>query len=153
VGLPGHSKGSVGYHWEKEGILIAGDSIPALGGPGGSLPIIQYLDDYMRSIDRVMQLDLRTLAFTHGYRGVRLPPSTVRHDGEIREYLQDAMDMARSLAEALQRESGRGNDAPLPEVTDRVLAAMPPAMKFVPLAEQFSPRFSAMTVYCGLKGF
>lgn len=152
VGLPGHSKGSVGYYWEKEGILIAGDSIPALGGLDGSFPIIQYLDDYMKSIDRVMQLDLRTLAFTHGYRGVRLPPSTTRRGGEIREYLRDAMDAARSLAEAVHRESGRGNDVPLREVTDRVIAAMPPAMKFVPLAKQFSPRFSAMTVYCGLKG-
>lgn len=152
VGLPGHSKGSVGYWWEKEGVLVAGDSIPALGGADGSVPIIQYLSDYIRSIERVERMDVRTLAFTHPYRGIRLAPSTIRRGGEVKEYLGDAKDAARSLADALRRESERGGDAPLAERVDRVIAAMPPAMKFVPMAKQFSPQFSATTIYYGLKG-
>lgn len=150
VAIPGHSKGSVGYYWEKEGILLAGDGIPALGGPDGSLPIVQYLQDYLRSIDRIAQMDVRTLVFTHPYRGISLPPSTVRRGKEVGAYLRDAGEAARSLGEALRKESARG-DGSLEERVDRVLADMPAGMKFVPLAKQFSPRFSVMTVYCGLK--
>lgn len=106
----------------------------------------------MRSIDRLMQMDLRTLVFTHGYRGLRLPPSTTRRGEEIREYLRDAMDAALKLGEALRSASARGGDVPFLEMIDRVIAGMPGEMGFVPLARQFSPQFSALTVYSGLKG-
>jgi glyoxylase-like metal-dependent hydrolase (beta-lactamase superfamily II) len=152
VSLPGHTKGSVGYYWEKEGIIIAGDSIPALGGPDGSLPIITDLDGYVKSVDRLLQMNLRTLVFTHGYRGVHLPPSTTRRGPEIAEYLRDAKEVAVRLKESLQRESTAGGNGPFPERIDRVIAGMPAEMKFVPLAKQLSRDFSALTVYNGLKG-
>ena len=152
VALPGHSKGSVGYYWEKEAILIAGDSIPALGGPGGSLPIIVDLGEYERSIDRLSQMDLGTLVFTHQYRGIRLQPATVRRGGEIREYLRDAKEATKRLKAALQQISAGRDDETFAEKVDRVIAAMPGEMGFVPLAKQASPHFSALTVYCGLKG-
>jgi glyoxylase-like metal-dependent hydrolase (beta-lactamase superfamily II) len=152
LGLPGHTKGSVGYYWEKEGILIAGDSIPALGGPDGSLPIIQDLGDYVRSIDRLLQMPLRILVFTHGYRGLRLPSSTVRRNEEIREYLRDAKEAALKLDEALRRESAEGSDRPFLERVDRVIASLPKEMRFVPIAQQLSPHFSVSTIYWGLKG-
>jgi glyoxylase-like metal-dependent hydrolase (beta-lactamase superfamily II) len=152
VALPGHTKGSAGYYWEKEGILIAGDSIPALGGPDGSLPIITDLEGYIKSVDRLLQMPLRTLVFTHGYRGLRLPPSTTRRGDEIGEYLRDAKEVALKLGEALRIEAAGGSDGPFPERIDRVIAGMPGEMKFVPLAKQFSPQFSALTIHHGLKG-
>jgi glyoxylase-like metal-dependent hydrolase (beta-lactamase superfamily II) len=150
VHLPGHSMGSVGYHWEKEGILIAGDSIPALGGPDGSLPIIFDLAHYRTSIDRLLGMPLRTLVFTHGYRGLRLPPSTVRRGDEIREYLLDAKEMSKRLFEVLEREAAAKEGKPFPEIVDRVIAGMPEEMGFVPLARQLSAHFSFSTVYWGL---
>ncbi len=153
IHLPGHSMGSVGYYWEKEGILIAGDSIPALGGPDGSLPIILDVARYQTSVDRLMGMPLKTLVFTHGYRGLRLPPSTVRRGGEIREYLLDAKEMAKRLLEVLERESGSRKEKPFLEVVDEVIAGMPAEMAFVSLARQFSAHFSISTVYWGLSRF
>ncbi len=152
VGLPGHTKGSVGYYWEKEGILIAGDSIAALGGLDGSLPIITDLGGYLKSVDRLLQMPLHTLVFTHAYRGLRLPPSTTRRGEEIKEYLRDAKEVALKLKEAFKGESAAGSDEPFAARIDRVIAAMPAEMKYVPLAKQFTPDFSALTVYYGLKG-
>ena len=40
VSLPGHTPGCVGYYWEREGILFAGDSIGGRGGRVGGMPII-----------------------------------------------------------------------------------------------------------------
>jgi len=153
VHISGHSKGSVGYHWEKEGILIAGDAIPALGGPDGALPIIMDLNDYRRSIDRLLDMSLGTLVFTHGYRGLRLPPSTVRRGSAIREYLTDARNVADTLVDVLQQEIPRSKDAPFLETADRVIAGMPKEMGFLPLGKQMSPHFSVSTIHWGMKLF
>jgi glyoxylase-like metal-dependent hydrolase (beta-lactamase superfamily II) len=150
VALPGHSAGSMGYWWEEEGILVAGDSIPALGGPDGSLPIITDLARYQESVDRLLQMNLRTLVFTHGYRGLKLPPSPIRKGDDIKEYLRDAKDVAVRLREVLHQEPDGWVDKPFPEVIDRIISGMPEEMHFLPFAKQFSPHFSATTVYYGL---
>lgn len=149
VHVPGHTKGSVGYYWEKEEILIAGDAIPALGGPDGSLPIITDLVDYGKSIDRLLQMPLRVLVFTHAYRGLRLPPSTVRRGEEIREYLLDSKEVADRLVEVLRRESAGRRDRPFLATADRVIAGLPEEMRFAPIAKQFSPQFSVSTIFWG----
>jgi glyoxylase-like metal-dependent hydrolase (beta-lactamase superfamily II) len=152
VALPGHSAGSVGYYWEREGILIAGDSIPALGSPDGSLPIITDLARYRESVNRLLQMNLKTLVFTHGYRGLRLPPSTIRRGNEIEEHLHDAKEMAMRLSEAVAKESVGWTTKPFPEAVDQVITDMPEEMRFLPLAKQLNPQFSVTTVYHGLSG-
>ena len=139
VALPGHSAGSMGYWWEEEGILIACDSIPALGGPDGSLPIITDLARYQESVERLLQMNLRTLVFTHGYRGLKLPPSPIRKGDEIKEYLRDAKDVAVRLREVLHQEFDGWMGKPFPEVIDRIVSGMPEEMHFLPLAKQFPP--------------
>jgi hydroxyacylglutathione hydrolase len=153
VHLPGHSKGSVGYYWEKEGILIAGDSIPGLSGPDGSLPIILDLPKYKQSIDRILAMPLQTLVFTHGYRALRMPPSTIRRGREIEEYLKDSREVAVRLIELLKQATAGWADRPFVEVADEVIAGMPPEMGFVPLARQLSPHFTVTTVYNGMLEF
>lgn len=149
--LPGHSMGSMGYYWEKEGIIICGDAIPALSSPDGSLPIVMDLVGYKKSIDKLLSLPLKTLVFTHSYRGRRLPPSTVRRGTEIKEYLTDAKEVADRLIDALDKEHPSKNALPFLEAADRVIAAMPPDMGFVPLSKQFMPQFSVSTIYWGFE--
>ena len=149
--LPGHSFGSMGYYWEKEGVIICGDAIPALSGPDGSLPIIMDLNVYKKSIDKLMGLPLKTLVFTHSYRGRRLPPSTVRRGAEIKEYLTDAKEVADRLIDALDKEHPSKSGLPFREAADRVIAAMPSDMGFNPLAKQFTPQFSVSTIYWGFE--
>jgi glyoxylase-like metal-dependent hydrolase (beta-lactamase superfamily II) len=149
VHLPGHSMGSIGYYWEKDGVMICGDAIPALSGPGGSLPIIMDLFAYRRSIDRLMGIPLKTLVFTHAYRGMRLAPSTVRRGDEIKQYLADAKTVADRLIDVLKKASAARSGKPFLEVADQVIAAMPAEMGYVPLAKQFTPQFSVSTIFWG----
>ena len=150
VNLPGHSRGSMGYCWEKEGIIICGDAIPALSGPDGSLPIIMDLFAYRNSIDRLMAMALNTLVFTHSYRGLKLAPSTVRRGPEIKEYLSDAKAVADHLIESLKKAAATMEGRPFREVANQVIAGMPPEMGYIPLEKQFMPQFSVSTIYWGL---
>ena len=56
VHLPGHSQGSVGFYWRREGILLAGDSLPGVGGNIHGLPILDEPAAYERSLERVQAL-------------------------------------------------------------------------------------------------
>ncbi len=147
--LPGHTKGSVGYYWEEEGILIAGDAIQGLGSPDGSLPIIFDLPDYKESINRLLDLPLRTLVFTHAYRGMHLAPSTIRRGREINQYLSDSKEFAERFWETLLKQTSDRRD-PFIKRADTILSDLPAEMGFVPIAKQFMPQFSISTIYWGL---
>lgn len=150
VNLPGHSKGSMGYYWEKEGIIICGDAIPALSGPDGSLPIIMDFVSYLNSIDRLMEMPLHKMVFTHSYRGLKLAPATIRQGPEIKEYLADAKLVAEKLIESLEKAAATMEGKSFREVADQVIAGMPAEMGYIPLGKQFMPQFSVSTIYWGL---
>jgi glyoxylase-like metal-dependent hydrolase (beta-lactamase superfamily II) len=150
LNLPGHSKGSIGYYWEKEGVIICGDAIPALGGPDGSLPIIMDLFAYLNSIDRLMALPIDKIVFAHSYRGLKLAPATVRQGAEIKEYLADAKLTAEKLVESLEKAAVTMEGKSFREVADQVIAAMPAKMGFIPLDTQFMPQLSVSTIYWGV---
>jgi glyoxylase-like metal-dependent hydrolase (beta-lactamase superfamily II) len=151
VHLPGHSMGSTGYYLEKDGVMVCGDSIPCLGGSDGSVPIIMDLFAYRKTIERLLGIPINTLVFTHGYRGKRLPASPVKRGPEVKEHLTDAMEMADRLVDALKKEAPSRGAKPFPQLVDTIIAAMPPEMGFAPLAKQFTPHFSASTIYWGLE--
>ena len=73
VHLPGHSAGSAGFYFEREGILFAGDSTPGLGTPGGALPILTDLEAYEASLGRLMEIEPQCILSAHPYRGVTWP--------------------------------------------------------------------------------
>jgi glyoxylase-like metal-dependent hydrolase (beta-lactamase superfamily II) len=145
VHLPGHSPGSAGYYWEREGLLFSGDCVSGLQTPGGSLPIIYDFEAYLRSIDRLLEMDLRLLLCCHPYRGVRLPSSPVRKGGEIRQFLHDSREAALRIREAVQRH--RASPKSLPEIADDVIAELPEEMGFKRTAELRSSLFSVRTVF------
>jgi glyoxylase-like metal-dependent hydrolase (beta-lactamase superfamily II) len=146
VHLPGHTPGSVGYYWEKEGLLMGGDSLPGLGTRGGFLPIIQDLAAYIQSVERAKSMSLRTLVLGHRYRGLRLSPSLVRRGEEIDEYLDDAKDVAMRLSDAIIPFSGNSEEPRLLEVVEKVISALPSRMGFAPIKELSFPDWSFATI-------
>jgi glyoxylase-like metal-dependent hydrolase (beta-lactamase superfamily II) len=147
IHLPGHTPGSVGFYWEKEGFLFAGDSVSGLHSPGGSLPIIYDFPAYQKSVERLLEMDIGSLCSSHPYRGIHLPPSPIRKGKEVRAFLCDSREAARQIHEAvMRRASGRG-EKPLPEITDEVIADLPREMGFMPIAELRSSLFSVRTVF------
>ncbi len=152
VHLPGHTPGSVGFYWEKEGVLITGDSVAGLGTPEGNLPLVFDMAAYQRSIDRLLGLPINLLYTTHPYRGLRVPSATVRQGPEVRMFLEDAKELASRLAEALRAQTGSvGEKTPL-EIADAVVDMLPPEMGHKKLAELPFPDFTLNTVLAGTPG-
>lgn len=85
IHTPGHAPGHVMYHFPTDGLLIGGDLI-IMGAVGRTdFPDCSYTD-LQASIRRVMKLPAETqLLAGHG------DPSTLRHELETNEYVQEAM--------------------------------------------------------------
>lgn len=152
VHLPGHTPGSVGYYWEREGLLFIGDSVSGLHSPGGSLPVIFDFDAYVKSIDRLFEMDFQMLLCCHNYRGVSLPPSYVRHGQEIKQFLCDSRDVADRIRDAVYHHASQRKGGSLFDITDDVIAKLPEKFGFKRIAELQSPLFSLRTVFWCLSG-
>ncbi len=144
--LPGHTVGSLGFYWEKEGILFSGDSLSGLHDAGGGLPILMDLDAYRTSIKRVHGLPVKRILMAHDYRGVSLPPSHIRQGGDVKLHLQDCMDVADSLSEAIRAVPAVNLDEPVIRVYDQVIARLPQKMGFKKREETFVPALSAEVI-------
>jgi glyoxylase-like metal-dependent hydrolase (beta-lactamase superfamily II) len=151
IHLPGHTPGSVGFYFEKEAILICGDSIPGLNTPGGLLPIIYDLARYERSVERLMNVPLRAMLFSHPYRGLRLPPSVVRREEEIGEYLKDSRNAAARLREAVAEQAATAVNRPLLDIANSVVDALPVEMGFLKMSQLPMPELSLGTIFFALK--
>ncbi len=98
---PGHTRGSVCYVWESEGLFLAGDAVMGLSpGPGG-LPLIYHPAEYRRSLQRLRQLDIAILGLGHHYRTLALPPDSVHFGPRVKTYLGACQEIADAIEQAL----------------------------------------------------
>ena len=144
--LPGHTPGSLGFYWEKEGVLFSGDSLSGLHDVSGSFPIITDLEAYKNSVKRVSELPINYMMTSHDYRGISLPASNVRRHSEVGTFLQDCSEVADRLSEAIRAVPVVNTDEPIIKVYDQVVAGLPPKMGFKNLARLSLPLFSAMVI-------
>jgi glyoxylase-like metal-dependent hydrolase (beta-lactamase superfamily II) len=146
IHLSGHTPGSCGFYWEREGVLVCGDSIPGLSMRGGFLPIIEDLPAYIKTIEKVKQLPLNKLILGHPYRGRRLGPSLVHKGDDIEEYLRDASDVAHRLENAILHQAENVNGRGLLEIADSVVSELPGDMGFKKMGELNYPDWSLSTI-------
>lgn len=146
IHLPGHTSGSVGFYWEKEGILFSGDSAPGLHVEGGSLPVIWDLARYEKSLEYLKGIPFQLLLCAHHYRGLNLPPSAVRSGDEVRQYLGDCQEAAKRIGEAIRHVAPQALGKPFMEVADAVMAKLPKKMGFTRPMELQS-LYCAMTIF------
>lgn len=151
IHIPGHSPGSVGFYWEKEGMLFSGDMFSGLGESDGGLPIIGDPAAYKRSVERVQQLPIELILHGHDFRGLTLPPSPVKQRDEVRQYLRDCYELIERLDEAVRRIAPNVSGKPFLEIYDQVIGLLPEEMGFKPASQIDHPLFSAMTVLSCLK--
>lgn len=150
VHLPGHTPGSVGYFWEKEGILMAGDAIQGFGGLTGTLPIIYDFSKYEKSINRLMTMPLESVLLCHPYRSAKLGPSRIRQGKEVKQYLSESRQVLQRLAEAIRHQAKKAPDGSLVEIGEGVIAELGADMGYKKISELNVPQFSLGTVYWGL---
>lgn len=149
--LPGHTAGSLGFLWEKEGVLFSGDSLSGLHDAAGGLPIIVDLQAYRESVKRVRELPVRRLLMSHDYRGTSLPPLYKRQGEEVKLHLQDCLDVADRLSDAIGAMPPAAMDEPAIRVYDEVIARLPQGMGFRKLEESRVPALSAAVIFFTLR--
>jgi glyoxylase-like metal-dependent hydrolase (beta-lactamase superfamily II) len=135
IHLSGHTPGSVGFFWEKEGILFLGDSVPGLHTGGGTLPIIMDLGDYKKSLRRLQELHPGMLLNGHPYRGITLAPATVRHGKEVDQYLKESLEFAERLDEAIAAVSSRRDEKSFVDLCDEVIGRLPKEYAIRPISQ------------------
>ena len=141
--MSGHNSGSVGFYWEKEGILFSGDAVTGLHVEGGRLPVIWDLPRYEKSVERLEGIPVQLLLCAHHYRGLSLPPSPIKRGEEVRQYLQDSQQAAKSLSKAVRDVAPRALGKPFMEVANEVIAKLPKEMGFtIPMETQ--------NIYCAM---
>ena len=108
VGIPGHTRDHVAFHWEETDALFVGD---LLLGRGSTTWIGEYLgcvEDYLRSLDRVTRLNPSILYPGHG------PPITDT-EATLDRFRRHRLERLKEVAEARRRS---------PEATPEALATL-----------------------------
>jgi glyoxylase-like metal-dependent hydrolase (beta-lactamase superfamily II) len=150
VHLPGHTPGSVGFFWEKEGIFFSGDSAVGLHVEGGKLPIIYDIDAYARSLKRLQEMPIKCLLCSHPYRGLHLHATTIRRGKEVKQYLEDCEEFIDRFAKAVYKAKPKLSEMGFMQAADLVIAGLPREMDFRPMTQVPRPLYSAHTVYFAL---
>ncbi|HET8626014.1 MAG TPA: MBL fold metallo-hydrolase [Thermomicrobiales bacterium] len=114
--LPGHTRGSVGYYWEREGILIGGDCAMGQGSRPGLLPILNHPLAYQQTLRRLAELPMRLFCVGHYYQGLTSSANPAKRGLEIARYLRDCEEINNRLMEAVARARHEHWDEPFPRV-------------------------------------
>jgi glyoxylase-like metal-dependent hydrolase (beta-lactamase superfamily II) len=103
VPTPGHTPGSVCYYWESERLALCGDSALGLSSRPGGLPLIYYPADFKRTINRLLEMDIATLALGHHYRTLSVPRDSVHFGPNVKTYLRACGEIADAISESMRR--------------------------------------------------
>lgn len=106
VSVPGHTPGSVCYHWESEGIGFCGDSALGLGTRVGGLPLIFAPAQYIASMELLFSLGFRMLALGHHYRTpaawqTGVPRDSVHMGADVANYLKSCSRISEEIGAAV----------------------------------------------------
>ena len=146
VHLPGHTRGSVGFYMENDGILFIGDAMKGLNEFDGGLPIIDNLAAYELSLEKVQKMPLKTIVNSHPYRGTTISPSTLLRGEEIKKSLDECLEFTRRLREAVKSVAPSFLKKPFFELYDEVAGTFPKEWGLKPSGQIPDQFFSAATL-------
>jgi glyoxylase-like metal-dependent hydrolase (beta-lactamase superfamily II) len=116
VSLPGHSRGSIGYFLEKEGMLFIGDSAMGQGSRPGILPVLTYPLTYAATLQKLASMSLNMLTTGHYYQVLRINSNSVKKGKQIKLYIEDCQEINNRIMDCVARNVHRHWDAPFPVV-------------------------------------
>ena len=129
IHTPGHTRGSVCFYWESEGLVMSGDSALGLSSRPGGLPLIYFPADFERSLDRLLGLDIAVLGLGHHYRTLSVPRDSVHFGPNAKAYLRASREIAAIIGDSLRRAKAARPGAGFLEVaraaTDLVAERIP----------------------------
>lgn len=151
IHLPGHSDGSIGIFWEKEGILFSGDAVAGLHIGGGKIPIILDISAYKKSLQRLKGLPVRSLLCGHRYRALDLPTSSSREGDEVNIFIDQSLDLAGRIDAAIAAVLPKASGKSFVQLADEVIDILPGDMDFLPFTKVESPFLTAQSIFFRLR--
>ncbi|MBI2908277.1 MAG: MBL fold metallo-hydrolase [Chloroflexi bacterium] len=121
VGLPGHSMGSVGFLWEKEGMFFIGDSAMGQGSRPGILPSLYFPLTYVRTLEKLLKMQIGLLGLGHIYEALRVNSNPVKKGDQVTLYFEDCREVANIVLEATGKAIHKHWGAPFPIVMAEAL--------------------------------
>lgn len=117
VQLPGHTMGSVGFFWEREGMMFMGDSAMAQGSLPGIIPVLFYPLAYSRTLQKLLSMPIGMVATAHYYHSLRCSPNPIKKGSQqITMYFQDCQEIHNRILEAMGKAIHRHWGAPFATV-------------------------------------
>jgi glyoxylase-like metal-dependent hydrolase (beta-lactamase superfamily II) len=116
VTLPGHSRGSIGYLFEKEGIFFVGDSAMGQGSRPGIMPVVAYPLSYTATLQKLLGMQFNMLCTGHYFQALRINSNPVKKGDEIRLYIEDCQEINNWIMECVARNIHSHWEAPFPVV-------------------------------------
>ncbi len=129
VHLPGHSPGSIAYHWEDKGIAFAGDAVQGFGSKPGTFPLYYTARGYERSMQKLASLQIDTLALAHRYLWSQDARDAIRTGEAAAQTVQDSITVVRMIDQAVRtamNEHGGAEFLPVALAATEALAAEMP---------------------------
>lgn len=102
LALPGHTPGQLGFHLDREGVVIAGDALMHVA-PWWHPPIAAFTSDLAaayRSADALVALDPRVLVVGHG------PPAVAQVGRPVARQVRGALARFPAWARASRSDAG-----------------------------------------------
>lgn len=103
VNTPGHTRGSVCFYWESEGLVLAGDAVMGQSGRPGGFPLIYFPTDYVRTIDRLLEMDIAILGLGHHYRTLTVPRDSIHFGPSVKAYLWASREIADIIEDSVRQ--------------------------------------------------
>ncbi|HLZ08306.1 MAG TPA: MBL fold metallo-hydrolase, partial [Chloroflexota bacterium] len=108
INTPGHTYGSSSYYWEREGMLIAGDSILGCSSRASGLPLIYFPALYETSLDRIEDLDLNVLCIGHHYSSLTLTRESVKWGRAGKQFVRESREINRLIGATMDHALRNG---------------------------------------------
>jgi glyoxylase-like metal-dependent hydrolase (beta-lactamase superfamily II) len=128
VHTPGHTPGSTSLYWESAGLLFSGDAVGGRGSRPNGFPLYYDAADYPRSIKRLLDMPIETMAQAHRYRWSQPTNEAVRSGPEVRQTLEEALAVWQAIDDAVRATVAREPDVSFPKLHQTVVRKVAPAL-------------------------
>ncbi len=107
VHTPGHTPGSTSFFWASAGIMFSGDAVGGRGSRANGYPLYFSARDYGRSIKRLLEMPIATLAQAHNYRWSAPTQENLRAGADARKTLEESLAVLEDAVRAELKDNPR----------------------------------------------
>jgi glyoxylase-like metal-dependent hydrolase (beta-lactamase superfamily II) len=139
VHTAGHTPGSTSLYWESAGLLFSGDAVGGRGSRAPGFPLYYSAPDYRASLQKLLDLEIGTMAQAHRYRWSGAHTEAVRSGPEVRQTLQESLGVWQAIDDAVREVLANQPHVAFQELHRTVVQHVAPALGNDPAFDGIPP--------------